>query len=68
MDIFEALGRVPALLKSIDKVATLVAEGGGLPLHRDSLASIARRSAIELLGLPLWIIALALAAIALKLW
>ena len=68
MDIFEVLGRVPALLKSIDKVATVVAEGGGLPLHRDSLASIARRSAIELLGLPLWIIALALAAIALKLW
>jgi ubiquinone biosynthesis protein len=66
-DAVEALGRVPALLQSLDKVSRLVAEGGGLPLHRDSLAAIVRRGAIELLGLPLWIIAVALAVIAVTL-
>jgi ubiquinone biosynthesis protein len=67
-DALEALERVPALLTSLDKVSHLVAEGEGLPLHRDSLAAIARKGAIELLGLPLWIIAIALAAIAAMLW
>jgi ubiquinone biosynthesis protein len=64
-DTIEALERVPALLKSLDKVAHLISDGEGLPLHRASLAAIAKRGAIELLGLPLWIIAVALAAIAL---
>ncbi|HXQ50230.1 MAG TPA: 2-polyprenylphenol 6-hydroxylase [Stellaceae bacterium] len=67
LDALEALERLPALLKSLDKAADLVAEGGGLPLHRDSLAAIGRRSALDRLGPPLWIIALALAAIAISL-
>jgi len=62
-----ALERLPALLKGLDRVVALVSEGGGLPLHRESLATIARRGAIELIGLPLWIIALALVAIVLLL-
>jgi ubiquinone biosynthesis protein len=66
-DALEALQRLPALLHSLDKAATLLTEGGGLPLHRESLAAIARRSAAELLGLPLWIVAIALVAIALML-
>jgi ubiquinone biosynthesis protein len=63
-DTIEALQRLPAMLKSLDKVAQLIADGDGLPLHRDSLIAIARRGAVDLLGLPLWIIAVALAAIA----
>ena len=52
---------------SLDKVAARVAEGGGLPLHRDSLAAIGAAAARSAwLGLPLWIIALALAAIAVR--
>jgi ubiquinone biosynthesis protein len=68
LDALDALERLPALFKRIDHIVGIVAEGGGLPLHRDSLAAMARRSAIELLGLPLWIIAVALAAIAATLW
>jgi ubiquinone biosynthesis protein len=66
-DTVSALQRLPALLNNLDRVMSLFAEGGGLPLHRESLAVMARRGAIELLGLPLWIIALALLAIALLL-
>ena len=66
-DALGALERLPALLGSLDRVASLVAQGGGLPLHPESLETMARRSAIELLGLPLWIIALALAVIVLML-
>ena len=67
-DALSVLQRAPAVLQSLEKIAADIAEGGGLPLHRDALASIARRGAIELLGLPLWIAGLALAAIALALW
>ncbi|HZT52541.1 MAG TPA: 2-polyprenylphenol 6-hydroxylase [Stellaceae bacterium] len=62
-DTLGALERVPALLRSLDRVAEMVEEGGGLPLHPESVGAIARRGAIELLGLPLWIIALALVTI-----
>jgi ubiquinone biosynthesis protein len=67
-DAFEALERFPALLKNLERAAGQISDGEGLALHPDSLAVIARKSAIELLGLPLWIIALALAAIAIRLW
>jgi ubiquinone biosynthesis protein len=61
-DIGAALERLPALLKDIEKL------GSGLPLHPDTVAAIAQRGAAELLVLPLWIIALTLAAIAIVLW
>ncbi len=64
----QALERLPGLLKDLAKLAAAVAADGGVPLHPDTLAAIARRDALELLGLPLWIIALSLAAIALALW
>ena len=67
-DTAAALERLPALLKDIEKLGESITEGGGLPLHPDTLAEIARRDALELLGLPLWIIALSLAAIAIALW
>ena len=47
---------------------TTIAEEGGVPLHPDALEALAKRGAIDLLGLPLWIIAIALAAIAIALW
>ncbi len=64
----QALERLPGLLKDLAKLAAAVAADGGVPLHPDTLAAIARRDALELLGLPLWIIALSLAAMALALW
>ena len=63
-DTLDAMRRLPAMLKSVDRVANLLLEGGGLPLHRESLALLARRGAVELLGLPLWIAAIALTVIA----
>jgi ubiquinone biosynthesis protein len=67
-DLSGALVRLPALLSDLERLGGAIVEGGGLPLHPDTIAAMARRRAIELLGLPLWIIALALAAIALALW
>jgi ubiquinone biosynthesis protein len=64
----DALARTPSLLLSLERVANLIVQGNGLPLHRDNIAALARRGAVELLGLPLWIAAIALAAIALYLW
>ncbi|HUZ71376.1 MAG TPA: 2-polyprenylphenol 6-hydroxylase [Stellaceae bacterium] len=66
-EAMESFARLPALLRRLDTVSARIDEGGGLPLHRDSLAAFGRR-ALERLGLPLWIIALALAAIAARLW
>ena len=63
-DTIGVLERLPSLVRDVERLAAHIVEGGGLPLHPDTLAAIARRDAIELLGLPLWIIALALAAIA----
>jgi ubiquinone biosynthesis protein len=67
-DTMSALERLPALIRDIQRLGGAISEGGGLPLHPDTVAEIARRGAIELLGLPLWIIALALTAIAIALW
>jgi ubiquinone biosynthesis protein len=67
-DTAAVLERLPSLLRDFEKLGAAVTEGGGLPLHPESLAELARRDALELLGLPLWIIALALAAIAIWLW
>jgi ubiquinone biosynthesis protein len=67
-DLAAAAERLPALLKDIERLGAAITEGGGLPLHPDTLAEIARRDATELLRLPLWIIAIALAAIAVALW
>jgi hypothetical protein len=62
------LERLPGLIKGVEKLAAAITEDGGLPLHPETVAAIARRGALELIGLPLWIAALALAAIALALW
>jgi ubiquinone biosynthesis protein len=67
-DALAVLQRAPGVLQSLETIAAEIADGGGLPLHRDALTALARRGAIELLGLPLWIAAVALAAIALALW
>ncbi len=67
-DVVATLERLPALVRDLQKLGAAITEGGGLPLHPDTLAELARRDAIDLLGLPLWIIALALAAIAISLW
>jgi ubiquinone biosynthesis protein len=62
-----ALGRFPDLVRNLDRIVSVFAEDGGLPLHPETVEAFARRGAIELLGLPLWIIAIALAVIALRL-
>ena len=67
-DILAVLSRLPALARDLQRLGAAVTEGGGLPLHADTVTEIARRGAIELLGLPLWIIALTLVAIAVALW
>jgi ubiquinone biosynthesis protein len=67
-DVGAMLERLPGLVRDLQKLGAAITEGGGLPLHPDTIAEIARRDAIELLGLPLWIIALALAAIAIAVW
>ncbi|HWI29199.1 MAG TPA: 2-polyprenylphenol 6-hydroxylase [Stellaceae bacterium] len=67
-DTSAVLERLPGLVKDLEKLGGFVTAGGGLPLHPDSLERLARRDAMELLGGPLWIIAVALAAIALAVW
>ena len=67
-DTLSVLERLPGFIHDLEKLGAAITEGGGLPLHPDTLEEIARRGALELLGLPLWIIALALAAIAIALW
>jgi ubiquinone biosynthesis protein len=67
-DVMAVLERLPRLMRDLQRLAADVSEGGGLPLHAETVADLARRGAIDLLGLPLWIMAIALAAIALALW
>jgi ubiquinone biosynthesis protein len=67
-DTLAVLERLPGFFRDIERLGAAITEGGGLPLHPDTLAEIARRDALELLGLPLWIVALALAAIAIAVW
>jgi ubiquinone biosynthesis protein len=67
-ELGSALTRLPALVKDLERLGGAIAEGGGLPLHPDTVAELARRDAIEWLSLPLWIIALGLAVIAITLW
>jgi ubiquinone biosynthesis protein len=62
------VARLPVTLGRIEDMAALMSEEGGLPLHPETLEALAKRGALELLGLPLWIIAIALAAIAIALW
>jgi ubiquinone biosynthesis protein len=64
-DTIAVLGRLPALMKDLEKLGAAITEGGGLPLHPDTVAKLARRDALGLLRLPLWIIALALTLMAL---
>ena len=64
----ELLGRLPAMFRRVEDLLITVNEEGGIPLHPEALEAIAKRGAIAILGLPLWIIALALAAIAIALW
>jgi ubiquinone biosynthesis protein len=64
----ELLERLPAMLRRVEDLLTTITEEGGMPLHPDALEALAKRGAIDLLGLPLWIIALALAAIAIAVW
>jgi ubiquinone biosynthesis protein len=64
----ELLERLPVTLRHLEDLLVTINEEGGLPLHPDALEALAKRGAVELLGLPLWIIAAALAAIAIALW
>ena len=64
----ELVERLPVTLRRIEDVLTIIANEGGVPLHPDALEALAKRGAIDLVGLPLWIIAIALAAIAIALW
>ncbi len=64
----ELLERLPVTLRRVEDLLVTISEEGGVPLHPDALEALAKRGAIEILGLPLWIIALALAAIAIALW
>jgi ubiquinone biosynthesis protein len=66
-DTVDTLQRLPSLIRNLEKVATVLAEGG-LPLHPETLMAIARRDAVEFLGVPLWIVAIGLAIIAYVLW
>ncbi len=63
-DVAATLARLPNLVRNLDRVSQLLGDEGGMPLHPETLASLARRGAVDLLGLPLWIIAIALVAIA----
>jgi ubiquinone biosynthesis protein len=67
-DTMAVLERLPALMRDVERLGAAIAGGGGLSLHPDTLAEIARRDAIKLLGLPLWLIAVALAVIAVAVW
>ena len=67
-DLGQFLERLPETLRKIEETARLIADEGGVPLHPETLETLAKRGAIDLLGVPLWIIAIALAAIALALW
>ncbi|HYM03771.1 MAG TPA: 2-polyprenylphenol 6-hydroxylase, partial [Stellaceae bacterium] len=62
-DAFAVLERLPGLIRDVERLAATVTEGGGIPLHPETLAAVAKRDALALLGLPLWITALALVAL-----
>jgi ubiquinone biosynthesis protein len=62
------LERLPATLRRIEELVRVIDEEGGLPLHPKALEAMARRGALEVLGLPLWLIAAALIAIAIAAW
>jgi ubiquinone biosynthesis protein len=62
------LERLPATLRRVEELVRVVEEEGGVPLHPEALEALAKRGALDLIGLPLWIIALTLAAIAIALW
>jgi ubiquinone biosynthesis protein len=64
----ELLGRLPVTFRRLEDLLITITKEGGIPLHPEALEAIAKRGAIAILGLPLWIIALALAAIAIALW
>ena len=63
-DAFAAAQRLPALLNDLEKAAAMAADGG-LRLHPESLAALKGKNGA---ALPLWIAALALAALAFALW
>src|SRR5229473_1866588 len=46
-DVMSVLERLPALMNDIQRLGGAITEGGGLPLHPDTVAEIARRGAIE---------------------
>jgi len=64
----ELLGRLPVTLRRAEDLLVTITDEGGIPLHPEALEAMARRGAIAILGLPLWIAALALVAIAIALW
>jgi ubiquinone biosynthesis protein len=64
----ELLGRLPLALRRAEDLLITITEEGGIPLHPEALEAMAKRGAIAILGLPLWIIALALVAVAIALW
>ncbi|MGH6991344.1 MAG: 2-polyprenylphenol 6-hydroxylase, partial [Stellaceae bacterium] len=62
------LERLPATLRRLEELVRVIDEEGGVPLHPAALEALAKRGALEILGLPLWLIAAALIAIAIALW
>jgi ubiquinone biosynthesis protein len=64
------LERLPALVADLSKAASDLSHGGGLRLHVETVDALAaaRRQLGLPIALPLWIGALALAAIAVALW
>jgi ubiquinone biosynthesis protein len=64
----DLLERLPVTLRHLEDLLVTIDEEGGMPLHPQALEALAKRGAVEILGLPLWIIALAMAAIAIALW
>ncbi|HLJ64858.1 MAG TPA: 2-polyprenylphenol 6-hydroxylase [Stellaceae bacterium] len=62
LDLALTLTRLPVITRDVEKLVAQLA-GGGLPLHPETLASLARRDAARWLGAPLWIIAIVLTLI-----
>jgi ubiquinone biosynthesis protein len=62
-DASAAMLRLPGIVRNLDTIASFLV-GDGIPLHPETVEALAKRGAVGLLGVPLWITAIALAVIA----
>jgi ubiquinone biosynthesis protein len=62
-DASAALTRLPGIVRNLDLLASFLVDKG-VPLHPETIEALARRGAVGLIGLPLWIAAIALVVIA----